>query len=225
MTGVNQQVSSRKCSGFKVQGYNSPEVIDLPVVFSRPDIPIDRSHIPKSDSFENFSYLKDITSQLSYFPHIEIGLLIGYNCAKASVPLKVVLGSNNSQPYAVQTPLGWTIVGSASHPNDHSIVQDTSLNSTSTLHRHNINQKTSVQATKCVSLITRFNSCSTTTNTVRQLQKRLTASSSSYDPKFCSPHRKFDPCSSINVLRRPRFFPAKKPNVRYKIDSQFLGAM
>ena len=49
MTGVNQQVPSRKCSGFKVQGYNSSQVIDLPVVFSRPDIPINRNHIPKPD--------------------------------------------------------------------------------------------------------------------------------------------------------------------------------
>ena len=46
MTGINQQVSSRKCSGFKVQGYNMSQIIDLPPVFSWPDIPIDRSHIP-----------------------------------------------------------------------------------------------------------------------------------------------------------------------------------
>ena len=105
MTGVNQQVPSRKCSGFKVQGYNSSQVINLPVVFSRPDIPIDRNHIPKPDSFASFAHLKDINSRLSYFPNIEIGLLIGFNCPQASVPLKVVLGSSISEPYAVQTRL------------------------------------------------------------------------------------------------------------------------
>ena len=58
VTGVNQQVLSRKCSGFKVQGLNMSEVIDLPAVFSRPDIPIDRNHIPQQGSFSNFSHLK-----------------------------------------------------------------------------------------------------------------------------------------------------------------------
>ena len=80
MTGVNQQVLSRKCSGFKVQGYKTSQVIDLPAVFSRPNIPIDRSHIPRQDSFAEFSHLKDISSKLSYFPDVEIGLLIGFNC-------------------------------------------------------------------------------------------------------------------------------------------------
>ena len=111
MTGINQQVSSRKCSGFKVQGYNMSQIIDLPPVFSRPDIPIDRSHIPKPDSFVHQPHLKDIGSRLSYFPDIEISLLIGYSCSKASVPLQVVVGRNISQPYAFLTPLGWTIIG------------------------------------------------------------------------------------------------------------------
>ena len=114
MTGVNQQVLSRKCSGFKVQGYNTSEIIDLPAVFSRPDIPINRNDIPKPNSFATYSHLKDISSRLSYFPDIEVGLLIGYNCSQASIPVQVVLGSNTSEPYAVRTPLGWTIIGSTS---------------------------------------------------------------------------------------------------------------
>ena len=90
------------------------QVIDLPVVFSSPDIPIDHNHIPRPDLFASFSHLKDISPRLSYFPDIEIGLLIGFDCHQASVPLKVVLGSNISEPYAVQTPLAWTIIGSTS---------------------------------------------------------------------------------------------------------------
>ena len=133
MTGVHQQVSSRKCSGFKVQGYNSSEVIDLPVVYSRPVIPLDRSHIPRQDTFAHFAHLKETSSKLSYFPDIEIGLLIGFNCSQASIPLKVVLGSNSAQPYAVQTPLGWTIIGSTSNSSSYSSVQDCSLNSQPTV--------------------------------------------------------------------------------------------
>ena len=205
MTGVHQQVSSRKCSGFKVQGYNSSEVIDLPVVYSRPVIPLDRSHIPRQDTFAHFAHLKETSSKLSYFPDIEIGLLIGFNCSQASIPLKVVLGSNSAQPYAVQTPLGWTIIGSTSNSSSYSSVQDCSLNSQSTvissmLHSRNvpivsnqdIQQKKSGPSTKCVSLLARVH---------------------------------FDLSSPINTPGRPRFIPAKKPHVRFKIDSQFLGAM
>ena len=111
MSGVNQQVPSQKCSGFKVQGYNTSQFIDLQIVFSRPDIPIYRSHIARPDSFFDQPHFNDVCSHLSYFTDIDLGLLIGFNCPKASVPLNVVLGSNISQPYAVKTSLGWTIIG------------------------------------------------------------------------------------------------------------------
>ena len=56
-----QQVMSRKLTYFKVQGYNLFKVIDLPVVFSRPDIPFDRNRILRSDSFAILLHLKEIT--------------------------------------------------------------------------------------------------------------------------------------------------------------------
>ena len=46
---------------FKDQGYNLFKVIDLPVVFSRPDIPFDRNRILRSDSFAILLHLKEIT--------------------------------------------------------------------------------------------------------------------------------------------------------------------
>ena len=58
MSGVNEQVSWRKFSGFKVQGSNTSQIIDLPPVFSRLDIPFDCSHIPKPHSFVDHSLLQ-----------------------------------------------------------------------------------------------------------------------------------------------------------------------
>ena len=41
---------------------------------------------------------------------VKIGLLIGYNCPRALVPLEVVVG-DPAAPHALRTPLGWSIVG------------------------------------------------------------------------------------------------------------------
>ncbi|XP_041471855.1 uncharacterized protein LOC121421260 [Lytechinus variegatus] len=42
---------------------------------------------------------------------VEIGLLIGYDCAKALAPRAVIHSPDERGPYAVQTDLGWSIVG------------------------------------------------------------------------------------------------------------------
>ena len=186
---VNQQVLSRKCSGFKVQGYNTSEIIDLPVVFSRPDIPINRNDIPKPNSFATYSHLKDISSRLSYFPDIEVGLLIGYNCSQASIPVQVVLGSNTSEPYAVQTPLGWTIIGSTSKSSSvSSVPHRASLDPLNTAQKIYRNVNDTVPTATCFSLLTRFSPSST--------------HSTSYYALRYSPRRKFDSSSSIQTLRK-----------------------
>ena len=41
-----------------------------------------------------------------------VGLLIGYDCARALLPKQVIAG-DNGDPYAVKTELGWSIVGSS----------------------------------------------------------------------------------------------------------------
>ena len=42
-----------------------------------------------------------------------VGLLIGYNCPRALAPLNCVIGDND-EPYAIETELGWSIVGGTS---------------------------------------------------------------------------------------------------------------
>ena len=223
MSGINQQVASRKCSGFKVQGYNTSQIIDLPAVFSRPDIPIDRSHIPKPDSFVDQSHLKDISSRLSYFSDIDIGLLIGFNCPEASVPLEVVLGSDISKPYAVQTPLGWTIIGSTSLPLSKSPLQKSSGGSTGldsstpvSVRSKNIERSKASKPTASSSLLTRVVSSTSSSTDLPQFNRRRTPQATLFYYLRHLSHRKFDPCSSIQTVKKlyaTREFPAKKPSV------------
>ena len=112
MIGSNQSVSSRKTSGFRVRGHNLSESIALPPLYSRPDIPHNRNHFPSKEFCSKFDHLRSVAQQISSFHNIEVGLLIGFDCSKASRPLEVVISQDSSLPYAVRTPLGWTVVGS-----------------------------------------------------------------------------------------------------------------
>lgn len=46
----------------------------------------------------------------------EAGLLKGYNCSIAMAPRKILVGEGD-KPYAIQTDLGWSIVGCLDLPN------------------------------------------------------------------------------------------------------------
>ena len=98
MTGLNQNVKSRKCSGFKVRGHNLNDSIQLPVVYSRSEIPHNRDHFPNAQFCKQFPHLDCVSSKLPSFSNIEVGLLIGFDCSKASCPLEVVLGPTSSSP-------------------------------------------------------------------------------------------------------------------------------
>ena len=111
MTGQNQSISSRKIAGFMVTGHNLKDSVSLPMLYSRPVIPHNRSHFPTREFCDKFKHLKKVSSKINLFPDIDVGLLIGFNCSKATCPLEVIVG-RSSDPYAVRTPLGWSVVGS-----------------------------------------------------------------------------------------------------------------
>ena len=121
MVGSNQPVSSRKTSGFQIRGHNLSESIALPPLYSRPEIPHIRKHIPSKEFCSKFEHLRSVAENLKSFENVEVGLLIGFDCSRASRPLEVILGKDPLLPYAVRTPLGWTVVGS-SGKSDSSIV-------------------------------------------------------------------------------------------------------
>lgn len=50
MMGRDSVIESQRVSGLKVRGYSSETTISLPSVYSRDFIPLERAHIPTSDT-------------------------------------------------------------------------------------------------------------------------------------------------------------------------------
>lgn len=73
-------------------------------------MPADRSHIPTPEVANAWPYLKPIASEIMPLQNCEIGLLIGYNCARALIP-RDVIAPQDEGPYGQRTDLGWSIVG------------------------------------------------------------------------------------------------------------------
>ena len=95
------------------RGYESPIHIDLPPAYTKNCIPVNRTHIPTSETARQWNHLSTIVDKIPLLQDCEVGLLIGYNCARAMAPRDVISGGNE-EPYAVCTDLGWSIVGCSS---------------------------------------------------------------------------------------------------------------
>lgn len=112
MMSKNAVVSSEKVSGLLVRGYCSSTFIQLPPAYTKDHIPANREHIPTCETAKCWSHLSPIIDEIPSLLNCEVGLLIGYNCPRALAPKQVILGKDN-EPYAIQTELGWSIVGSS----------------------------------------------------------------------------------------------------------------
>ena len=74
-----------------------------------PNVPPNDGIITKSVS--GWSHLQRIANNLIPYQHdVDVGLLIGANCTKAIKPREVIPGADDD-PYAVQTTLGWGVIG------------------------------------------------------------------------------------------------------------------
>ena len=94
--------------------------IELPTCYTRESIPINIDHIPTADKARKFTHLQHIANEIPPLLNFDVGILIGYDCVNALRPLETVTGTKD-QPYAIRTPLGWTIVGSSYMPAEDSI--------------------------------------------------------------------------------------------------------
>ena len=110
MTDSSVTVSCQKYSNLRVRGFRSEKTISLPVTYSRDHIPLDDDHIPTPETVRHWPHLSRLESLLVPRQDCPVGLLIGYNCPRALAPLNCIVGEGN-QPYAVETELGWSIVG------------------------------------------------------------------------------------------------------------------
>lgn len=110
ITSKTKIVSSSKLKDLQVRGIYSEKRIKLPTRYTRDYIPANRSHIPTNKTAENWSHLKHLSKVMSPELDCEVGLLIGYNCPQALLPLAVVSGDRD-QPFAQKSLLGWSIIG------------------------------------------------------------------------------------------------------------------
>ena len=120
ITGTCNSVSVKKFSQVIIKGMNSHKELVIPEVYSRDSIPINSSHIPIPDNATQWPHLEPIAEKIAPLQSCSVGLLIGYNCSDAMAPRSVVTGGSN-EPYAIETDLGWSIVGGHSEVNAVSI--------------------------------------------------------------------------------------------------------
>nr|XP_054757838.1 uncharacterized protein LOC129263947 [Lytechinus pictus] len=97
-------------SNLVVRGMTTPTKLNIAKSYTRSFIPADRDHIPTRDTADKWPHLQEVAREMSALQGCEVGLLIGYNCPRALVPRNVVTG-NDTEPYAIHTDLGWSIIG------------------------------------------------------------------------------------------------------------------
>ena len=85
--------------------------IDLPVTYTKEDLPVNDEDVATAEKIKRWKYLERIASEITQGQFISIGLLIGGNCTNALEPLEVI-SSEQGSPHVFQTLLGWTAVQS-----------------------------------------------------------------------------------------------------------------
>ena len=114
MLAEKRLINSQKVSGLVVRGYNSTENLLIPTAYSRDIMPVNREHIPTPEMARQWTHLHRIAPELIPLNSCEVGLLIGYNNARALAPREVITGTKD-EPYAIRTDLGWSVVGVVDH--------------------------------------------------------------------------------------------------------------
>ena len=112
MTSSNKVVKCKRYVGLQIRGYNDSTKINLPGVYSRRAIPINRDHIPCSEMVDNWPHLNPLRDQLMPRVNCKVGLLIGYDCPRALEPTGVLSAPSDGEgPFGMKTVLGWGLVG------------------------------------------------------------------------------------------------------------------
>ena len=110
MSARDKVIRCKKLQDQQVRGYDSDVFIDLPTTYTRNFIPTDRSHIPTPTTANKWPHLRPVAHLIQPMQDCEVALLIGYNCPLALAPRSYVVGEG-SVPFAIQTHLGWSVVG------------------------------------------------------------------------------------------------------------------
>lgn len=117
MSARSTIIPCQKLTNLQVRGYSQDKRISLPPVFTREFIPVDRLHIPTSETALKWPHLEQLSDKIPPLLDCEVGLLIGYNCHQALLPREILSGEED-HPYGQRTDLGWSIVGSSNPASD-----------------------------------------------------------------------------------------------------------
>ena len=82
----------------------------MPKLYLREQIPVDLAEIASSEKLKKWRYLDSIAKNLASNDKVSVDLLICANCIQV-LELISVISSQDGGPYALQTILGWCIVG------------------------------------------------------------------------------------------------------------------
>ncbi|GFR68091.1 Gag-pol fusion polyprotein [Elysia marginata] len=107
MTSKDTLVPCKKFSGLHVRSVFSGEHFNLPPAYSRDHLSFDSSHIPTKETVKDHAHLRHLYQSMTSLPDSTTGLLIGFDCPEALMPINVVQG----QPYTVENKLRWSAVG------------------------------------------------------------------------------------------------------------------
>ena len=110
MTSRDELINSNIYKDLQIRGYTGQKIIDLPSVYSQEYIPVTESHIPTYENVKDIDHLKHVAPFIPPRLDCSLGLLIGYDCSQALLPRRVESG-NDDEPYAIETDLGWSVVG------------------------------------------------------------------------------------------------------------------
>ena len=112
MLATEKIIPSCKIENITVRGLNRSIPVTIPRCYTRSIMPADRDHIPTPKIAKDWPHLSEMANELQPQLDIPIGLLIGYDCSKALEPQSVIPSVGNG-PFAIDTVLGWGIIGSS----------------------------------------------------------------------------------------------------------------
>lgn len=119
---MEKENSKTNCQVVSLEVLNLDEenLVELPVVFTRPSLPVTTDSAASQMVIEKWRYLSQVK-----IPDIDanVGLLIGSNAPEILEPRQVIT-SQNAGPYATRTILGWVVngpLGKSSNINHHTL--------------------------------------------------------------------------------------------------------
>ena len=84
--------------------------VQLLSTYTQEDLPVDNTETARTEKLKTWSNLDKVKPVMIVDDSIKVSSLIGANCVRALEPRKLI-SSQNGDPYAFKTLLGWCVVG------------------------------------------------------------------------------------------------------------------